>query len=188
MKKYVFLLLLMVFSGVTSAASLTISNPTATTGASNNLVGVDGFSFLGNSASVNFNDDFDLFDEFRVSLDLVSSISGFASFNISLTVLDTWNVSIVGVDNTTVFSGSGDGFQSLNVDTSLMQSQALYNLVITGSSFVGSNSLRGLEVYITDIHVSEVPLPAAVWLFGTALLGGLAIRRKRQRSLNLQVA
>lgn len=188
MKKYVLLVLLMLFSGITSAASLSISNPVATTGVSNASVGVDQFAFGGDFATVLFNEDFDLFDQFSVSLDLKSSISGFAKFNIALTLLDEWNISIVGADNSTVFSGSGIGFQSVNVDTKLMQSQALYNLVITGNSFLGSNSLRGLEVFITEIQVSEVPLPAAFWLFGTALMGGLAFRRNRMKKLSAQAA
>ncbi|MCD8512172.1 MAG: PEP-CTERM sorting domain-containing protein [Nitrincola sp.] len=39
-----------------------------------------------------------------------------------------------------------------------------------------------------NIQVSEVPLPAAFWLFGTALVGGLAFRRNRMKKLSTQAA
>jgi hypothetical protein len=36
----------------------------------------------------------------------------------------------------------------------------------------------GTSVILTNINVAPVPIPAAVWLFGTGLLGLLGIRRK----------
>jgi len=60
----------------------------------------------------------------------------------------------------------------------------LYTLrILSGATWVGANSLNlnssGIT-YIdwTDAPVSAVPLPAAVWLFGPALLGFLGFRRK----------
>lgn len=61
-----------------------------------------------------------------------------------------------------------------------------------GSGFTGAltagaytfwiQETAGTVDYTFDLQVSQVPLPAAVWLFGTALLGLIGIGRRKARA------
>lgn len=191
MNRIIVLAVLLVFSSLTNAAAISIGNPVAVTGASNTPVLLSESVSTINNDYVNavFVDNFNFRQEYGVTFALRPQVTGFLSFNINISVLTPWNLSVIGEDNTSVFSSIVNGTQLLSVNTSLMQSGGLYNLIISGNDFVGTaGALRGLTVTIQDIAVSEVPLPAAVWLFGSVLLGGFAIRRKRQKMLSLQSA
>ncbi len=47
--------------------------------------------------------------------------------------------------------------------------------------YLTANASHSGEVYLSNIAVSTVPIPAAVWLLGSGLLGLVAVRRKRAK-------
>lgn len=65
-------------------------------------------------------------------------------------------------------------------------SSSLFDKVIDGLSLKALFSLKSEDVFWSKLEVSgvycppisEVPLPAAVWLFGSGLMGFMAVRRK----------
>jgi len=42
--------------------------------------------------------------------------------------------------------------------------------------------VASLQLFLTDVQVSEVPIPAAAWMFGSALLGLGAVKRRKVQS------
>ena len=51
-------------------------------------------------------------------------------------------------------------------------------MTITG---YGKNPDGNLEAWVADLNTAQVPVPGAVWLLGSGLLGLLDIRRRRNR-------
>lgn len=81
----------------------------------------------------------------------------------------------------------GDFQIRINEDDSLLYTLSLaeYPLLsnFVGNTFefislAGPNSGVGEEFYINTLNISAVPLPAAAWLFGSALLGFAGFRRR----------
>lgn len=82
------------------------------------------------------------------------------------------------------FTNNWAGNFGLSIDGSAWQTVALasiFNTPITGKVFEFWNNNNSTnankEFYISSMNVSAVPLPAAVWLFGSALLGFTAMRK-----------
>ena len=182
MKQAIMLTVLLLFSVVSNAASIEIGNPVAYSGPEDASVKLLQSSTISNSyVEAIFEENFELGQRFSVGFELAPSVDGFLSVDIGATLQRGWDVTIIDQLNNPVFSGSSTGLDLVHVNSSLMQAGSVYNLLVSGREFVGSQSLRGLTITMENIQVSEVPLPAAVWLFGTALLGGLALRRKRNQ-------
>ena len=53
------------------------------------------------------------------------------------------------------------------------------NLLISGVTKSLDYTIEGGQMYLSSMAVSAVPVPAAVWLFGTAMAGLLGFRRRR---------
>ncbi|HFD10918.1 MAG TPA: hypothetical protein ENJ32_00380 [Crenotrichaceae bacterium] len=73
----------------------------------------------------------------------------------------------------------------LSIDGGAATTIALANIVstqFTGTEFIFSNPNNGQsnakQFYISNLDVAPVPVPAAVWLFGTGLLGLVRFTRK----------
>jgi hypothetical protein len=88
-----------------------------------------------------------------------------------------------GNDNYLLKIGHG-GQVKLDYDTFLYRNLAdLYQATIdlamlaTLSGFVPKNENQQFDIYRVS-HISEVPVPAAFWLFGTALIGFIGFSRR----------
>lgn len=78
---------------------------------------------------------------------------------------------------TIALSGLWPGSQPLGYyDNSAAAAQAT-----GGATLFGNSALIFLEGELTLTQVSEVPVPAAAWLFGSALIGLVGLKRKKQR-------
>lgn len=71
-----------------------------------------------------------------------------------------------GINTNDSFSAPGGGFVNPITD------HADYRVTITSSNL-------NLAVSGSNIAVSSVPVPGAVWLFGSAIAGGIGLRRKK---------
>jgi hypothetical protein len=72
----------------------------------------------------------------------------------------------------------------LTLDSAYFRYQSIIGSIL-GTSGAGLNS----NVIITPFDVSPVPIPGAVWLFGSALAGlGLLARRRKKTALAAQLA
>lgn len=108
-----------------------------------------------------------------------------------------WGVSILTADRDSIWSGNGLNF-NINMSLKAGVDKIVRVTGITTAVWEGlfKGKLKGIDSFKTQLWtsnhefkdpivvpppVSEVPLPAAVWLFGSALLGGFAVRRKRQK-------
>ncbi|KGK41301.1 hypothetical protein LH51_16100 [Nitrincola sp. A-D6] len=185
MKRIITGMLLLLVSALASAASVTISNPTATTGVDEYNVPVASFVTTDTTATLNLVDGgLDAFQPFAIELDLLTSATGTLSFDMA-TSLDEWTVSIVNtVTNITTQLGNWfvpDLAGELTGLTTDVESGIAYKLLVFGGYAKDPlGSSRNFNLTMSNIEVSEVPLPAAVWLFGSVLLGGLALRRKKR--------
>lgn len=87
----------------------------------------------------------------------------------------------------------GDFQIRINEDNNLLYTLSLAEFPLLASSFIGntfefislatSTSGAGTEFYINTLNVSTVPLPAAAWLFGSALFGFAGFKRFRQKTI-----
>ncbi len=87
------------------------------------------------------------------------------------------------------FTGDGDELLSNNVDDSgspveFWNDFLFYPNLGDGVSVINvdgviKESVSGYEVWLMSGTISSVPLPAAAWLFGSALLGLGALKRKK---------
>ncbi|MCD8512175.1 MAG: hypothetical protein LRY63_01170 [Nitrincola sp.] len=88
------------------------------------------------------------------------------------TYLQNWSLSLLDM---------ASGFSKPLITNSTLATHHL-NLVLSLASenqfvFTGIAPLRHFS-----IEIAEAPLPAAVWLFGSMLLGGLAMKRRKSRA------
>jgi hypothetical protein len=123
---------------------------------------------LGSSATLSF-DLFNLADPNRVGLDL-DSVTGSGD----TAILNTNLASFLGL----VQGGSTGFLASLDTSTAgLFSAQYVLNL---SDSDVGAASSRSTHQLTLNLlgNVTPVPVPAAVWLFGSALMGMGFVRRK----------
>lgn len=80
-------------------------------------------------------------------------------------------------DDQVTFSGIGAGPLSISGGLSGVAT-ANINELLTGAFSVAAIG-AGNDFRISSISVSAVPIPAAAWLFGSALMGIVGLRRKR---------
>ncbi|MCX2982947.1 VPLPA-CTERM sorting domain-containing protein [Halieaceae bacterium IMCC14734] len=111
---------------------------------------------------------------------------------LQLNFLDAGNNNIGGSQVTV------DPFGTADVDLSIVQDGADVSdwtqLLVQGTAPVGTTQLEvfllhiqtgepccaGGSLFWDDVSVSEVPLPAAAWLFGSALMGLVGMSRRRK--------
>ena len=101
---------------------------------------------------------------------------------------------LVTIDTTTFVNGNhgtmfSNDFQ-LSIDGGAMMTYALTNVFttnLTGTTFEffnpnmggGSAVSNDQQFYINTLEVTAVPVPAAVWLFGTGLIGLVGVARRK---------
>ena len=86
------------------------------------------------------------------------------------------------------YTNNWDGDFGLRIDGGSWQTIALaavFNTPITGTIFEFWNNNGSTdankEFYISTMTVSAVPIPAAIWLFGSVMLGFVGIRRNNKK-------
>jgi len=72
--------------------------------------------------------------------------------------------------------GYDDSVDSVNAFTFLAEAGVVYTIALGGSGGLHWNQQH--DGYVLDITSSPVPVPGAVWLFGSALAGLIGMRRK----------
>ena len=171
MKKLILGAVLLLVSFTASAASVTISNPQVIEG-SGSVMSVDA-----SGAQFTFGSEFVAPESVAVSWNTtLTGISlGLVDFDVSSTLVD-WSLSIFDGVNETVLSANNLANSSVS-SLFTMTGGTVYTLVMTGTAAISSFTAS----FAYPPSVSEVPLPAAVWLFGSVLLGGLAMRRRSQK-------
>lgn len=183
MKRIMTGMALLLASVLASAASVEISNPIAVTGLANNPANFVSFDTTDTSAEAVFT-GLAFNQPFSVELDVITSATGTLSFDIATTVFN-WSVSMVNAANlgdpSLLASWSNGsligGFTGLTAE---VEAGAVYKLIVFGDRSLDANFGRDITVSLSNIELSEVPIPAAVWLFGSVLLGGLVLRRKNR--------
>jgi hypothetical protein len=100
--------------------------------------------------------------------------------------LDIYDIAfnLVDENDNTGFALYVDGSSVYNFAFSGMRTEYYTNNEWTGTTFgIFSNSYRGFtieELAVTG-EVSAVPVPAAVWLFGSGLIGLMAVARRKRK-------
>ncbi|QEW06234.1 hypothetical protein [Nitrincola iocasae] len=191
MKKMLLALVLMLASFAVSAASISIGNPTVSPG--NFYIGSpgytnttltdtlrtdtiqSGYAILGGQLSTSWALSSDVDASFSLGVSGTGT-SGMAS----------WTVSILNSGGDLLTSGSlGSVFESL-----MISAGDTLTAVIAGtiSSNIFASKSFSASLALSSIQIAETPLPAAIWLFGSVLLGGLAMRRRKAQQVAAVVA
>lgn len=178
MKKFLLGTVMMLAAFTASAASVSITNPTVTTGSGELL------EVTIPSVQYTFGSDFAAGEAVALTWDtqLTGAALGLVDFSLSST-LANWSMSIFDGMNETVLT-SGNAANTFVSSLFTMTGGTVYNIIMTGTAAITSFSVG----FSYPPSVSEVPLPAAVWLFGSVLLGGLALRRRSKKETIQAVA
>jgi hypothetical protein len=206
MKKMLLALVLMMASVTVSAATISISQPrldgaaswqisTITTDVRENI---REHTFSTNATTTALAGDIEV--RWTLTSDVDANFNIFMDADGNRGINSAWQTSVVNSSQETIFSGGLGEFGNINISAgetiTATISGNFSNLSRTlffgdkkwwckkgchsgTDSFTAFLQLKDISV----VEVSEIPLPAAVWLFGSALLGGLAVRRKRKKAL-----
>ncbi|MEQ1544619.1 hypothetical protein [Methyloglobulus sp.] len=60
-----------------------------------------------------------------------------------------------------------------------------YSLLVTGTDVLGTSGSYGGSFQLSINNTANTPIPAAIWLFGSALLGLTGLKRHQAARLNL---
>ena len=184
MKKLLIGAVMMMISSIVVAAPITIGNPSVTSSGNptfnnNSNTGLERVDQI-NTNVPNFSLQRDITSSWNIeasentSFTLDLSVSSNSTWLLSSIDTGNWQVSILDTANNTVLTTNSLGS---SFDLTLLAGQSI-TAMIAGSIALGEVRTFTSTLTISDLSVSEVPLPAAVWLFGSVLLGGLAMRRK----------
>ena len=80
----------------------------------------------------------------------------------------------------TTFSGAGDPNDVISLSEILALDTADIGSFQDSSLSFNAPSYEYVRFDVTDISVTAVPLPAALWLFGSGLLGLLGVARRKK--------
>lgn len=90
-----------------------------------------------------------------------------------------WTASMSSVGDTLFYSFIFDQSEWLATGTPGYETNGFYTLVIGAHG--GTGSVDDAVVYDVLVTTSPVPVPGAVWLFGSALAGFLGLKRRKQQ-------
>ncbi|KGK40903.1 hypothetical protein LH51_18750 [Nitrincola sp. A-D6] len=176
MKKLLLGAVLMLASFTASAGTVTITNPTV----------IQGSGFITEVSTPTgeyiFGGDFFEASE-TVELSWNSQLTGFAQGLVNFSVsssLDNWSLSVLDGGVKKLLTGNNAANTAVFAPFT-KNGGTIYNLIMTGTTAISSFSVG----FSYPVEVTQTPLPAAVWLFGSVLLGGLALRR-RSKNANMQ--
>ncbi|WP_417585941.1 hypothetical protein [Nitrincola sp.] len=173
MKKLLLGAVLILASFTASAGSVSITNPTI----------IQGSGFITDVSTATgeyiFGGAFFEADE-AVTLSWDSQLTGFAQGLVNFSVsssLANWTLSVLEGGVETVLTSNNAANSSVFAPFT-KNGGTIYNLIITGTATISSFSVG----FTYPVEVTQTPLPAAVWLFGSVLLGGLTLRRRLSKT------
>ena len=184
MKNLLLGVVLMLVSSIAASATITIGNPMTS---SNGSPSFSNITNQGNVRSDLVNAGVNLFStsrDFQTSWKIESFENVSLDLTLAIDLSRDWSVTILSENNTILDQGNlGTIFSGL-----ALSSDSPIFVVLAGS--IGWFQTREFNTTLTlsNLAVSEVPLPAAAWLFGSALIGGLAFRRKAAQKRQLALA
>ena len=182
MKRNILLLVTLVFSGYLNAASITWdtvnSNQLAAGSFSLDIVGL-GFVIDVDGGGVNLSFDSSILNVTQITID--ENVWDFGGLGISTGTIDNGAGTVNGIMvNTLATTVTGD-FTVATVDflvvggvgssSSLTMTEYDLNPWASGGSVITPSYVVG--------NVSVVPVPAAVWLFGSGLIGLISLARRK---------
>lgn len=180
--KKIMILSLLLLSGQSFAATITTTGPSTVN--LNDIFTVDivGTGFVGNvdGGGVNLAFDQNVFNVLSVSID--ESVWNFGSTGISTGSIDNVTGTVDGIMVNTFADVSGDFVvATLEVQAVGLGDNSLFQLSALGiNPWASSGSLINPSFSDSSISVSAVPVPAAIWLFGSGLIGIIGMARRKK--------
>ena len=90
--------------------------------------------------------------------------------------IESWNETAVISDSGDQFAANtGSGWETFSYSYTIAPGATRLKVVLLG---VNTDSVMGYD-NVTALRTNAVPVPAAAWLFGSALAGLVAVRRKK---------
>lgn len=140
------------------------------------------------NASVSGN-DFTLAHNYTVDLSINNQVIYSNPVGINVGFGDTWDLTVAAdqiVDISFVASNTGgyfsENFNVTNTGVGTAPTMIIFSGLMEGSyQFLVGGNIRGIagSEYTVSTDVSTVPLPAAAWLMGTALIGLVSFSRRK---------
>lgn len=127
----------------------------------------------------------------EIQINVGSGVTG-AIFRLEDTINDWYTVSYQLYDNTMTAVGDSWTFTDLGGEAENLAQTGVYRALTSGSTYYLKlafvNLPENAKAFGATTNISAVPLPAAAWLFGSALLGLGALRRKQKAGVNTGMA
>tara|TARA_R110002111_G_scaffold221901_1_gene284095 strand:+ start:549 stop:1142 length:594 start_codon:yes stop_codon:yes gene_type:complete len=117
--------------------------------------------------------------------DLLMTKNGGGTFSLNSFDFGSWLLEVPSFTVNGLLSGGGMVSQSFNLDgdettfETFFLNPSFTNLV-SANWLMSSGNQKTFNIDNIKADINAVPLPAAVWLFGPALLGFLGLRRKQK--------
>ena len=179
-KNFIFLISML---ATTQASAATISWNTSTTNVNVNdvfsleIVGAD---FIGNVDGGGINISFDSNVLNILSVNINESVWDFGGLGISTGTIDNLNGSLDGLMVNTFSDITGDFVVATIEMEAIAEGSSLLALSeYTQNPWASTGSLINPDFVDATVNVSAVPLPAALWLFGSGIAGLLCAARRR---------
>lgn len=185
--KKIILVISLFLSGHLSAATITWETPTTNVNVNDVFtVNVVGTGFLSNvdGGGVNISFDQNLVNVLSVSID--ESVWDFGGFGISTGTINNSNGTLDGImvnadaDVTGDFVVATIEMQAISAGSSLLSlTEYTLNPWASGGSMINPDFVDGSVIASAS---TTVPVPAAVWLFGSGLIGLFAVSRRKMNA------
>lgn len=172
----------LLFSGYTSAATVSWDSTTTNVNVDDVFtINVVGTGFLSNvdGGGVNISFDKNVLNILSVSIN--ESVWDFGGFGISTGVIDNLAGTIDGIMVNTFANVAGDFTIATIQVQAIASGNSLLSLAEYGANpWASGGSAINPDFVNGNVVVSSVPLPAAVWLFGSGLIGLAGISKRKK--------
>lgn len=183
MKKTLLATALLLATGAANAAAIDSLNITFGDFAMNAPTVADGINeFTGTVAAGTVGDTYQIVDAFNFNnlfgmVDVMTVGAGFSGNDDGGVVSMDFSSFAVDYNGTVIGQAPGAGTLTFSGDAVAQTFSASWNALIVGGPFDGNTGYWSIEGTYTT---SAVPVPAAVWLFGSGLVGLAGVARRRK--------